>query len=264
MLEAYVNQASGLRVQATVPAPRIVMMASHGDRPSELPLLNDLCTTWTVLGYAVVVLDATMAETDNDPGLQQLLASSRHAGLAGGNHSVWPILPAASGFEQLCLNEAAMTGGESPLQLLGNVFRNYEIVLVYASAENLASCLPDSGIEPLLTFSTGSVSRLSAYQALKQLLLIGRLQPTIVAVMNESDPNGLASGHSMCKSLQDCALTFLGHRLTSLTVSRASDDMSSLALRLLEKALSLGQKAIGLTAPLHQRPSGDNFLARSH
>jgi hypothetical protein len=266
MLEAYVNQASGLRVHATSSAPRVVVMASHGDRPSELPLLNDLCTAWTALDYAVVVLDATMAESDDFPGFQQLLESSRQAGLADGNHSIWPILPAASGFEHLCQNEAAMAGGEPPLQHLGRVFRNYEIVLVYASAQNLAAYLPDSGIEPLLAFSPGKMSILSAYQALKQLLLIGRLQPTIVAVMNESERPGLTSGPSMCKSLQDCAMNFLGRHVTSRTVTRGADyDMNPLALRLLESAVSLGRQDPGLTASPHQRQCADNnFVARSH
>jgi hypothetical protein len=265
MLEAYVNQASGLRVHATSSAPRVVAMASHGDRSSELPLLNDLCTAWTALGYAVVVLDATMAESGSDPGLQQLLESCCHAGQAEGNHSTWPILPAALGFEQLCLTEPAMSGSKSALQHLGSVFRNYEIVLVYASARSLAAHLPDSGIEPLLAFSPKRMSILSAYQALKQLLLIGRLQPTIVAVMSESERHGLTSGPSMCKSLQDCALNFLGHHVTSRTITRGAEyDMNPLALRLLESAVSLGQKAPGLMAPLHQRLSGDHFLARSH
>jgi hypothetical protein len=265
MLEAYVNQASGLRVHARSSAPRVVVMASHGDRPSELPLLNDLCTAWTALGYAVVVLDATMAESGSDPGLQQLLESSCHARQADGNHPIWPILPAALGFEHLCLNEPAMMGGESALQHLGSVFRIYEIVLVYASAKNLAAYLPDSGIEPLLAFSPKRMSILSAYQALKQLLLIGRLQPTIVAVMNESERHGLTSGPSMCKSLQDCAMNFLGRHVTSRTVTRGADyDMNPLALRLLESAVSLGQQAPGLMASLHQRRSGENFVARSH
>jgi len=264
MLDVFLHQGSGLRAHAAQSAPRIVAMASHGDRQSELPLLSDLCTAWTDLGYLVVVLDATVAESDNFPGLRQLLGSGGHTHAADESHAIWPIVPAALGLEHLRLNDVDMAGDKSPLQHLGSVFKNYDIVLVYASAENLASYLPDSGIEPLLTLSTRGVSRLSAYQALKRLLIIGRLQPTIVAVMNESDPNGLASGHSTCKSLQDCAMTFLGRHVTSLTVSRASDDMSRLALRLLEKALSLGQKVSALTDSYHQRMSNDNHLARSH
>jgi hypothetical protein len=264
MLDAFLHQGSGLRVHAAQSVPRIVAMASHGDRQSELPLLSDLCTAWTDMGYLVVVLDATMAESDNFPGLQQLLGSCGHTHAAEATHAIWPIFPAALGLEHLRLKDEDMAGDRSPLQHLGSVFRNYDIVLVYASAKNLASYLPDSGIEPLLTFSARGVSRLSAYQAVKQLLIIGRLQPTIVAVMNAADPNGLASGHSMCKNLQDCAMTFLGRHVASLTISRASDDMSRLALRLLEKALSLGLSVSALTDSYHQRTSGDNYLARSH
>lgn len=271
MLEACLNQGAGLHALAAQPAPRVVAMASHGDRQSELPLLCSLCTTWTDLGYPVLVLDATMAESDSGPGLQQLMDDPAcHTGACGQDQASWPIIPAALGLEQLCLGTPRAGGGKSRLQLLGRLFRNYEIVLVYASAQNLASYLPGSGIAPLLAVSAKRMSVLSAYQSLKQLLLIGRLQPTIVAVMDESDQSSLAAGSSLCKSLQDCAMAFLAHQVTPLPVHiRPKDgqpfgDMHQLALRLLESAFSLLPTIPALTAPDHQRTCGDNHLARSH
>jgi hypothetical protein len=264
MLDADLNQAAGLHALAVQSAPRIIVMASHDDRPSELPLLCSLCTAWTDLGYPVLVLDATLAESDSSPGLQQLLASADRTGIADRSQSIWPILPAALGLEQLCLTRPGNSGARPPLQHLGTMFRDYEIVLVYASAQNLASYLPDSGVEPLLAFSTKGMTILSAYQALKQLLINGRLQPTMVAVMNETDRNNLASAHSMCKSLQDCAMAFLGHHLTLLPVDaqaldgQAPENMSQLALRLLESALSPGYGIPAMAA------SSDSYVPRSH
>jgi hypothetical protein len=232
--------------------------------------LCSLCTTWTELGYSVVVLDATVAESVSSPGLQQLMDDPASHTSAGGQFPTsWPIVPSALGLEQLCLGAQGAGEGRSRLQQLGRLFRNYEIVLVYASAQNLASYLPGSGITPLLAVSAKRMSVLSAYQSLKQLLLIGRLQPTIVAVMDESDQSSLAAGSSLCKSLQDCAMAFLAHQVTPLPVHiRPQDgqpfgDMHQLALRLLESALSLFPAIPALTAP-DQRTCGDNHLARSH
>ena len=90
MLDAFLHQGSGLRAHAAQSAPRIVAMASHGDRQSELPLLSDLCTAWTDLGYLVVVLDATVAESDNLPGLQQMLGSSGQTHTADAIQAIWP------------------------------------------------------------------------------------------------------------------------------------------------------------------------------
>lgn len=272
MLEACLTQGAGLHALALrQPAPRVVAMASHGDRPSELPLLCSLCTIWTELGYSVVVLDATMAESAGDPGLRQWMDDPAcHASACGQYPASWPIVPSAVGLEQLCLGAQDAGEGRSRLQHLGRLFRNYEIVLVYASAQNLASYLPDSGIEPLLAVSAKGMSLLSAYQSLKHLLLIGRLQPTIVAVMDESNQNSLASGSSLCKSLQGCAMAFLAHQVTPLPVhipskdGQSFGDMHRLALRLLESAFSLAPAIPALTVPDRQRTCGDNHLARSH
>ena len=124
-------------------------------------------------------------------------------------------------------------------------------------------CLPDSGVEPLLAVSSTAVSVLSAYQALKQLLIIGRLQPTIVTVMKESGQNGLASGDATRKSLQDCAMSFLGHHVAPLTLGQAPEDVNRLALRLLENAVSDGENIPALMAPFHQRVSSHTPIARS-
>jgi hypothetical protein len=250
----------------------MVVLASHDDRPSELPLLCSLCTAWTELGYPVVVLDATQAESEHAPGLRQLLESDgKPTEITNHAQSNWPILPAATGLAQLCKPQDRREGTNlPPLQQLGRLFRDYEIVIVYASAPNLAAHLPGSGIEPLLTVSANGTSVLSAYQALKQLLINGRLQPTMVAVMNATGQDRQASAQSMCKTLQDCAMAFLGHDVTLLPVAAQSlyaygaDEMSQLALRLLESAVSLGRTEPAQAASYLPGASGNTFVSRSH
>jgi hypothetical protein len=269
MLEACVNQAAGLLALCEQAAPRIVAMASHGDRVSELPLLCSLCDAWSDLGYPIAVLDATMIESDKNPGLLQLLQRSCDSAAPDRGHAAWPILPAALGLAQL--GRATQQHGSNlwSLNNLGRRFAGFEIILVYANAHDLASCLPDSGIEPLLAVSAKGMSILSAYQSLKQMLINGRLQPTIVAVMDESDRTSMVASQSMGKSLQDCALAFLSHHVHSLAVSAGqvndppSEDMRRLALRLLENALSL-HVTREFPATRQERDGGNNLFARSH
>jgi hypothetical protein len=270
MLEAGLHQGAGLHALTAQPGPRVVVMASHDDRASELPLLCSLCTAWTELGYPVVVLDATSPESVDAPGLQQLLASNGRAEITERAGALWPILPAATGLAQLCGTRPGASMGSSFLQHLGSLFRGYDVVLVYADVQDLARCMPDTGIEPLLAISAKRKSLLSAYQALKQLLIIGRLQPTMLAVMNEIDQNSLALAQSMCKSLQDCAMAFLGHHATLLQLGaqsledRACEDVRRLALRLLERAALPGDGARALAAAAYPNAFCDPFSSRSH
>jgi len=95
------HQAAGLAGLAAEQAPRIVALAGHGDRQSELPLLWQLCAAWTALDYPLVVLDAHVRETAQAPGLQQLLDDSADAADLGQGTQGWPIVPAALGLTAL-------------------------------------------------------------------------------------------------------------------------------------------------------------------
>lgn len=245
MLETGFHQGAGLQGLASHTAPRLVAMASHGDRPSELPLLWDLCAAWTELGYPVVVLDATHNETPQQPGLQQLLAPECRSEEPPREAAdmAWPIYPAGLGLRQLFAG-SDQTGYAQPMGQLEQLFQNYDVVLLYAPAALLAERLPGSGIAPLLTVSATGSSVLTAYQALKSLLINGRLQPTIVSMVDASDQSSKACGQNLNKSLQDCARSFLGRQVNTLCVDMhpASDpalrDVNRLALRLLESAVT--------------------------
>jgi hypothetical protein len=269
MLETGFHQGAGLQGLAAHTAPRLVAMASHGDRASELPLLWDLCAAWTELGYPVVVLDATHSETPQQPGLQQLLDPQcrteelpREAA-----DMAWPIHPAGLGLRQL-FTGSDQTGYAQAMGQLEQLFQNYDVVLLYAPAALLAERLPDSGIAPLLTVSATGSSVLTAYQALKSLLINGRLQPTIVSMVDASDHSSKACGENLNKSLQDCARSFLGRQVHTLCVDMhpASDpalrDVNRLALRLLESGTT--QPWESARAGWHGALPGHDSAMRSH
>ena len=242
MLEMCVNQGAGLRGIAKQASPRVMAMASHGDQQGELPLLWSLCSTLVDFGYPVAVLDATTVESANNPGLEQLMNDAYWPGDLSSEALSWSVIPAALGLKRL---GSQKTASGLPLDQLSGLFQSFGVIVIYARADVLTRVLPDSGIEPLLTVSPAKMSPVTAYQALKQMLLDAKLRPTIASILPESLPKGVVPSYSPVENLQKCAMTFLGYRLDSLVVravqpkDRPADDMHRLALRLLENAMPL-------------------------
>ena len=242
MLEACANQAIGLQAMALKASPRMLALASHGDQASELPLLWNLCSTLAELGYSVLVLDATHSESAQSPGLAQLMD-----GLASGRDQLdplvpWTILPAAIGLKRLCQASAA---GQASLRTLTGLSQSCSVMILYASAATLVSLLPHSGVAPLLAVAGGKKALVSAYQALKLLLLNGGLRPSIACVLESIESEDMESDLALNRNLQDCAMTFLGYQLESVNLGENLADESSaatlraLALRLVESGLPL-------------------------
>jgi hypothetical protein len=243
MLETCVNQGAGLRGIAKQTVPRVIAMASHGDQQGELPLLWSLCSTLVDFGYPVAVLDATTVESANNPGLEQLMDEVYWPGDLTSEALSWSVIPAALGLRRLGARKA---GSGLPLDPLSGLFQSFGVIVIYARADVLTRVLPDSGIEPLLTVSPAKMSPVTAYQALKQMLLDAKLRPTIASLVPEPlSKGGVVASSSPVENLQKCAMTFLGYRLDSLVIrtvqaqDRPSDDMHRLALRLLENAMPL-------------------------
>jgi hypothetical protein len=246
------NQAAGLAALAVESSPRIVALAGHEDARSELPLLMQLCAAWTNLDYPLVVLDAHVSETDAVPGLSQLLRGDEDfsAAVLSNSATAWPIVPAALGLEQL-LDDAAeplKTTGKAPARVLdagqerarqlAALFPGYELILVYAPAATLARVWQGSNLSPLLPVSVQESALLSAYQALKQMLSLGKLRPTIVTVMQDAALTTRMSGHNISRNLQECARDFLACETPALTVCPdRPEEMQRLALRSLEAGL---------------------------
>ena len=241
MLDDWITQGVGLH-RLAAPAPlRIVTIASHGDKASELQLLWSLCSTWSNLGYSIAMLDATVSESPAQPGFEQLLEGSywdEHA--EGGN--AWSILSAARGLVRL---HQQAPDDKFPLHLVPNWFPQHDVLVVYADTDTIVSFFPDSGMEPLLTISSQKNALLTAYQSVKHLLLNARLRPTIISVVDSTSPTMTSHAPAPTKKLQDCTREFLGQQIPALVVNaareqgRASPDMERLALLLLENAISL-------------------------
>ena len=242
MFEASTHQGFGLGGFAEKALPRVVAIASHGDQDGELSLLWDLCSTYTGLGYPVAVIDATTFESEANPGLAQLLDQGYWKDDARGSLSAWPVIPAAKQMGRLVHQ---VKGGPTNLTQLTRALQNYSVLLIYARPEILLPLLTGSTLKPVLAVSAARMSRITAYQALKLLLLNGKLHPTIVAMVPEHNGGSGPLTHDLCKNLQDCAMTFLGYQPETLTVQIQrpegggySSDMHTLALHLLENALS--------------------------
>ena len=242
MLETCINQAAGLQSIALQVAPRVIAMASHGNQQGELPLLWNLCSTLVGFGYPVAVLDATTAESINNPGLEQLLDDAYAKSSEDRDPLSWSVIPSAHGLQRLCNQHSGCSPAMYPLS---DLFQNFGVIVIYARADVLTRLLPRSGIEPLLTVSPVKMSTVTAYQALKELLLNAKLRPTVADITSEPHSKVSMTDHSPIKNLQDCAMTFLDYRLDSLSIRAQqaqecrSDDMNRLALRLLENAMPL-------------------------
>jgi len=242
MLETCTNQAAGLQSIALQAAPRVIAMVCHGNQQGELPLLWSLCSTLVGFGYPVAVLDATTSESDSNPGLEQLLDDVYAKSDEDRVPTSWSVIPAAYGLQRLCIQHAEHGHAMHPLS---DLFQKFGVIVIYARADVLTRLLAGSGIEPLLTVSPVKMSSVTAYQALKEMLLSAKLRPTVANIANEHNAIDPMATHSPVKNLQECAMSFLDYRLDSLTIRAMqqqecrSDDVKQLALRLLENAMPL-------------------------
>jgi hypothetical protein len=236
MLDMGISQAAGLSSLARETAPRLVAVVSHGQQQGELPLLWSLCSTWVDMGLPVVVLDGHSRESDGNPGLLQMLTETQGYGQGDSEPTPWSVLPAALGLNRL---KDSVLGW----QKVGALFPHDGVVAVYADAPSLTTLLKGSGVSPLLLVPPLKAASLTAYQALKQLLLEAGLEPTVANI--DLPTSRFAACASPGQTLQDCAQSFLGLSLRplSLTAMASSDqsteEINRMARRLLENAVML-------------------------
>ena len=241
MLDHPINQAAGLLDLAIAPAPKLIAMVSHGDEQVELPLLLQLCTALVGFGHPVTVLDGTVLESPDNPGLAQLLDYSMAPPVASDAPS-WSVVPARLGLQTLTSGSAM---GQHALADTGGLFPQDSVVLVYSTAQTLAHLLHGSSVRPVLAVSSAKTSLLTSYLALKRLLLKGALEPTIVNVVDNAKVPTSITPNRMPTSLNDCAKYFLNYQVNALNVTastadeRPSASIGRLVLGLLEHAMAL-------------------------
>lgn len=251
MLEHYANQASGLLGLGCQSGPRLIAMVSHGDDRAELPLLWQLCLSLVNFGYSITVLDATTPESESNPGLVQLLGNAhwRDGGLR--DTPAWAVIPSAKGIEALAARPGAHSSG---LHQLLPLLPAEGIVVLYCNVEWMLPLVSGWHMEPLLAVSPSQRSLLTGYMALKRILLTGRLKPTIIHMLQDSDLHSSSAALAVATGLSACARRFLGYECKSLNIREQRDEtqpcaqVQSLALRLLENSATLGQQHAPLEA----------------
>jgi hypothetical protein len=239
MLERPHNQAAGLMDFAVPQTPKLMAMVSHGDEHAELPLLLRICAALVGFGYTVTVLDGSVLETQDNPGLEQLL-NFTYSTSGQSDTPNWSILPAGLGLQTL---SAAHRHGGPNMADCGWFFPHESIVIVYANAHSLAPILEGSKVRPLLAMSGAKASLLTSYIALKRLLLKAKVEPTIVNMVNATQQK--KAGMTLPTSLSDCAKYFLNYDVNPLHIlaptgdERPSASIERLSLGLLESAMPL-------------------------
>ena len=153
-----------------------------------------------------MVLDANAIESDNNPGLVQLLDNAHWRDEELSEPESWSVLPAALGL--LRMSRTGVTQG-LPLDPLGGLFQNFGVIVIYARAEVLVRLLRGSGIQPLLTVSALKTSPVTAYQALKQMLLQANLRPTVAKIVVDFEVNLPEMNRPEVDNLQQCVMEFL-------------------------------------------------------
>jgi hypothetical protein len=265
MPDFWSNQGTGLHHVGMKSAARMIAITGHGDHQCELPLLWSLCSALVDLGYCVTVLDATMEEHNDEPGLEQMLDDAYWERDAPSSHASWSIIPATKGIRLICQRATHKTPA---LTALNGLFDNGEVVVIFATADILGKLLRDTGVEPLIAVSDKRMSLMTGYRALKTMLLDGNIRPIIATVANESNLTPGIPSPTAGRHLLDCADNFLGCSLsTPLSVAisaqeRYSPDMNRLILRMLATAKELDQPIH--TAPWSQRAPVHEQISGSH
>jgi hypothetical protein len=237
-----INQAAGLLDLMPPPNTRLIAVVSHGDAAAELPLLLRLCSALVSLGFPVTVLDGTVRESEDNPGLEQLLNYSAPPATSSEGAS-WSVIPARFGLQMLC---SGLETSTDQLQDCGWIFPHDSVAIVYAPAADVVHLLGGTSVRPVLALSKGKSSLMTGYLALKRLLLKGKLSPMVVNLVE----NPVHDGHGAVTTpvgvgLQDYAKYFLNYDVTMFSMatsqpSNAADrPVERLALGLLESALPI-------------------------
>ncbi len=246
MPEIAFHQGAGLHRAAPPAGPRLLaVLSQNNDVATEL--LWQVCAQLQCLGYPLVVLDCTSAESHAAPGLAHLLAQTRWndgalPAMAAADSASLAVLPALHGLAALASN--ALDGqnpAHHPLQPLQDLFCSHALVVLHAPAAMLASpLLKGLASTPLLVLQPDSDGVLAGYRQLKQLALHTGLAAAVACVVPPRDAQQQHQARDVLDAVRDCAARHLGQRIgTTLLQAGNVADVQRLALQLLEGAGTL-------------------------
>ena len=248
------HQGAGLRRDLPPMDLRLLAVLSQNTAQAT-DTLWQVCAQLQCLGYPVVVLDGTSAESDTAPGLAHLLVQTPWNGgvalpaLGGTDAASLAVLPALHGLAALARDaHVALQDTHNPLhprlhplQPLQALFRCYALVVLHAPVTTLASpLLDDLPTTPLLVLQPGADGVLEGYRQLKLLALHTGLVGTVACVAQPGDAEQQRHARDALHAVSSCAARHLGQRIgTTLLQAGDGAGLQRLALQLLESAGTL-------------------------
>ena len=265
MLDLGFHQAAGLHSFAPQSSLRVLAVASQGNTGNGLETLWQICASLQRLGYPVVVLDGTAQETEESPGLfdlmQQTPWSEGNPLNTGASASSLAVIPAAHGLQYL--SRSAGHTHSSPLEGLLPCFRTYGLLVLHAPASTLGPLLTHTTTIPLVVMGRGSAGVLASYKNLKQIALHTGLPCMVAALLQGNTTSERRRAQSGLRTLEACAERHLGAPVRTTTISTQNpQDLQRLALQLLENAGTMGESLTALP-PSNMADTPAHFV-RSH
>lgn len=279
------HQGAGLRRDIAPLGLRLLAVLSQNTAQATETLWQ-VCAQLQCLGYPVVVLDGTSAESDTAPGLAHLLVQPPWNGgsvalpaLDGTDAASLAVLPALHGLAALARDaHVALHGTQHlhhphphPLQPLQALFQCYALVVLHAPVSTLASpLLEDLPTAPLLVLQPGADGVLEGYRQLKLLALHTGLASTVVCVAQPGDAEQQRHARDALHAVGSCAARHLGQRIgTTLLQAGDGSGLQRLALQLLEGAGALPAAPLASAwspapAPFAHAPMYSHVQAPSH
>lgn len=262
MLSTNLHQGSSLHSHTPEAQLQLIAVASDDTGGHTLETLWQVCSHLQRLGYPVIVLDGTAAESEEAPGLQDLLAHAPWGDSAfalpgaGADAASLAVLPAAHGLHALAYHAAYLP---QPVQALQPLFRQFALVVLYAPVATLASpLLAGSPIAPLLIMQPGKSGIVDSYKQLKHLALHGRLSGSVACVLHASTPALKEQVGNQLHSLRQCAARHLGQPIATMAIDADNaHDMQRLALQLLESAGTINNAPVYVAPPAHYPSTGN-------
>lgn len=266
MLDISLHQGAGLHRFTPQAALRVLAVVSQESTTTASDTLWQICASLQHLGYPVMVLDGTVHESEDSPGLWHLL---QHAAWNDGaslqtdaTASSLAVVPAARGLQRI--QQTSFNEEMSPLTSLLPYFRSYGLLVIHAPASSLGPLLHYAATTPLVVMGDESTAILDSYSSLKQIALHTGLPCMVTAILHNDTAQERYKAQMALQSLQDCAERHLELPLRTCTIaSQNPQDLQRLALQLLENAGTINNEALPV---LPSRPLTDTaaHFVRSH